>query len=159
MGAKNDKTNVMRLLDKAGIEYKVHNFNSEDIPSGSHAADILGIEHGRMFKTLVTVAKSGAHYVYMIPVDCELDLKKAAVCAHEKSIEMLRSKDLLPLTGYIHGGCSPIGMKKMFPTFVHITAKDFDAIVFSGGRVGHMVEVSPEGLLEIVKYTVADVTV
>lgn len=76
MGAKNDKTNVMRLLDKAGIEYKVHNFNSEDIPSGSQAADILRIEHGRMFKTLVTVAKSGAHYVYMIPVDCELDLKR-----------------------------------------------------------------------------------
>ena len=109
MGAKNDKTNVMRLLDKAGIEYKVHLFNSEDIPTGSHAADILGIEHERMFKTLVTVAKSGAHYVYMIPVDCELDLKKAAVCAHEKSIEMLKSKDLLPLTGYIHGSCSPIG--------------------------------------------------
>ncbi len=159
MGAKNDKTNVMRLLDKAGIEYKVHNFNSEDIPSGSQAADILRIEHGRMFKTLVTVAKSGAHYVYMIPVDCELDLKKAAVCAHEKSVEMLKSKDLLPLTGYIHGGCSPIGMKKPFPTFLHKTAQNYDTIVFSGGRVGHMVEVSPEGLLKIVKYTVADITV
>lgn len=159
MGAKNDKTNVMRLLDKAGIEYKVHLFNSEDIPTGSHAADILGIEHERMFKTLVTVAKSGAHYVYMIPVDCELDLKKAAVCAHEKSIEMLKSKDLLPLTGYIHGGCSPIGMKKLFPTFVHKTAQEFDTIVFSGGKVGHMVEVSPSGLLKLVKYTVADITV
>lgn len=159
MGAKNDKTNVMRLLDKAGVEYKVHNFSTEDIPTGSQAADILGIEHGRMFKTLVTAAKSGAHYVYMIPVDCELDLKKAASCAHEKSIEMLKSKDLLPLTGYIHGGCSPIGMKKPFPTFLHKTAAEFDTIVFSGGKVGHMVEVSPEGLARLVKYTVADITV
>lgn len=159
MGAKNDKTNVMRLLDKAEVEYKVHNFNSEDIPTGSQAADILGIEHGRMFKTLVTAAKSGAHYVYMIPVDCELDLKKAASCAHEKSIEMLKSKDLLPLTGYIHGGCSPIGMKKPFPTFLHKTAAEFDTIVFSGGKVGHMVEISLEGLAKLVKYTVADITV
>lgn len=159
MGAKNDKTNVMRLLDKAGVEYKVHNFSTEDIPTGSQAADILGIEHGRMFKTLVTAAKSGAHYVYMIPVDSELDLKKAASCAHEKSIEMLKSKDLLPLTGYIHGGCSPIGMKKPFPTFLHKTAAEFDTIVFSGGKVGHMVEVSPEGLARLVKYTVADITV
>lgn len=159
MGAKNDKTNVMRLLDKVGVEYKVHNFSTEDIPTGSQAADILGIEHGRMFKTLVTAAKSGAHYVYMIPVDCELDLKKAASCAHEKSIEMLKSKDLLPLTGYIHGGCSPIGMKKLFPTFLHKTAAEFDTIVFSGGKVGHMVEVSPEGLAKLVKYTVADITV
>lgn len=159
MGAKNDKTNVMRLLDKAEVEYKVHNFSTEDIPTGSQAADILGIEHGRMFKTLVTAAKSGAHYVYMIPVDCELDLKKAASCAHEKSIEMLKSKDLLPLTGYIHGGCSPIGMKKLFPTFLHKTAAEFDTIVFSGGKVGHMVEVSPEGLAKLVKYTVADITV
>lgn len=159
MGAKNDKTNVTRLLDKTGIEYKLHLLNCEDIPSGSQAADILRIEHGRVFKTLVTVAKSGSHYVYMIPVDCELDLKKAALCAREKSVDMLKSKDLLPVTGYIHGGCSPVGMKKLFPTFVHKTISELDTIVFSAGKVGHMVEMSPKDLITLVKYTVADITV
>ena len=158
MGAKNDKTNVMRLLDKAGIEYKVHNFNSEDIPSGSQAADILRIEHGRMFKTLVTVAKSGAHYVYMIPVDCELDLKKAAVCAHEKSVEMLKSKDLLPLTGYIHGGCSPIGMKKPFPTYIDETAQLYDEIGVSAGCRGCQVLLDPMRLTDYVNATLCDLT-
>lgn len=164
MSTKNDKTNVMRLLDGAGIEYKVYTFDAEAVPSGSKTADLLGIDHDAMFKTLVTVGtalagKPAPHYVFVIPVDSVLDLKKAAKAAKDKSVEMVKSKELLPLTGYIHGGCSPIGMKKPFKTFVDETAQLFDTIVFSGGRVGHMVEVSPEDLAKMIDFEYFDLTV
>lgn len=160
----NDKTNVMRLLDSAGISYKVHTFSSEAVPSGSKAADIIGIDHDMMFKTLVTVGsptsgKPTPHYVFVIPADSSLDLKKAARAAGDKSVEMVKSKELLPLTGYIHGGCSPIGMKKPFKTFVDETAQLFDTIVFSGGKVGHLVETSPEDLAKMVDFEYCDLTV
>ena len=110
----------------------------------------MGENHDKVFKTLVTVGKSGQHFVFMIPVDEELDLKKAASAAGEKSVAMIKSKELLPLTGYIHGGCSPIGMKKQFKTFIHQTADSFDTIYFSGGRVGSQVEMSPSDLKKAV---------
>ena len=110
----------------------------------------MGENHDKVFKTLVTVGKSGQHFVFMIPVDEELDLKKAASAAGEKSVAMIKSKELLPLTGYIHGGCSPIGMKKQFKTFIHQTANSFDTIYFSGGRVGSQVEMSPSDLKKAV---------
>lgn len=164
MGSKNDKTNVMRLLDNAKISYKVHLFDAEAVPSGSKTADILGIDHDMMFKTLVTVGtapagKPAPHYVFVIPADSVLDLKKAAKAADDKSVEMVKSRELLPLTGYIHGGCSPIGMKKPFKTFVDETAQLFDTIVFSGGRVGHLVEVAPEDLAKMVDFIYCDLTV
>lgn len=158
MPTKNEKTNVMRLLDGAKIDYEAHVFETEDVPSGSAAADIMGKPHDMVFKTLVTVGKSGGHYVFVIPVDSELDLKKAAFAAGEKSVAMVKSKELLPLTGYIHGGCSPIGMKKQFPTSFDETVILFDKIIFSGGRIGHMVEVDPEAIKALVDYSVCDLT-
>ncbi len=118
----------------------------------------LGQEEERVFNTLVTQAASGKYYVFVIPVGEELNLKKAASAVHEKKIEMIKSKELLPLTGYIHGGCSPIGMKKPFPTVVDETAQLWDTIIFSAGKIGYQVEVSPENLGKIISYTFADVT-
>ena len=118
---------------------------------------ICGQDPKVVYKTLVTVAKSKKNYVFVIPVEEELDLKKAAKAANEKSIEMLKSKELLPLTGYVHGGCSPIGMKKVFTTFLHSTAKEQEHIIFSAGKIGYQVEVAPEDLAKVVRFTFADV--
>ena len=143
-----EKTNVMRKLTQLKLPFKEHYY--EGVVSGSDVADAMGENHDKVFKTLVTVGKSGQHFVFMIPVDEELDLKKAASAAGEKSVAMIKSKELLPLTGYIHGGCSPIGMKKQFKTFIHQTANSFDTIYFSGGRVGSQVEMSPSDLKKAV---------
>ena len=157
--AKPFKTNVMRLLDAAKISYTEKTYNPEDGISGVEVARNLGEDETKVFKTLVTTGKTGNHYVFVIPVAEELDLKKAATAAKEKSIEMLKSKDLLGLTGYIHGGCSPIGMKKFFTTFVHETAKDKDEIMFSAGKIGYQVVVKPEDLAKIIRFEYADVIV
>ena len=141
-------TNFMRKLTQLKLPFKEHYY--EGVVSGSDVADAMGENHGKVFKTLVTVGKSGQHFVFMIPVDEELDLKKAASAAGEKSVAMIKSKELSPLTGYIHGGCSPIGMKKQFKTFIHQTADSFDTIYFSGGRVGSQVEMSPSDLKKAV---------
>ena len=143
-----EKTNVMRKLTQLKLPFKEHYY--EGVVSGSDVADAMGENHGKVFKTLVTVGKSGQHFVFMIPVDEELDLKKAASAAGEKSVAMIKSKELLPLTGYIHGGCSPIGMKKQFKTFIHQTADSFDTIYFSGGRVGSQVEMAHSDLKKAV---------
>jgi len=152
------KTNVMRLLDQAKISYNHYNYVNANTTVGTEIAEILGQDPNRVFKTLVTAGKSGQNYVFVIPVNCELDLKKAASCAGEKSIEMVKSKDLLKLTGYIHGGCSPIGMKKFFPTTVDESAQSFKAILFSAGKIGHQVEVSPDDLAKIIDFKYADLT-
>ena len=121
-------------------------------------AEVLGQDPDRCFKTLVTVGKTGEHYVFMVPVASELDLKKAAKAVGEKSVEMIKSKDLLPLTGYIHGGCSPIGMKKFFKTTVHYTAADYDTIFFSGGRIGFQIELDIEDIGRVIEYKLEDIT-
>lgn len=159
--SKNDeiKTNVMRLLEQAKISYKHYSYTDTDAISGVDVAAALNEDPAQCFKTLVTEAKSGEHYVFVIPVAEELDLKKAASAAGEKSIAMLKSKDLLPLTGYIHGGCSPIGMKKQFKTFVHETCNNFETIIFSAGKIGYQVEVAPADLNKIVKFDAVDLTV
>ena len=157
MAKSEAKTNVMRLLDSKKISYNEYTYEGDSTTTGVEVATMLGQEVERVFKTLVTVGKSGANYVFVIPVSKELDLKKAAAAAHEKSIDMLKSKDLLALTGYVHGGCSPIGMKKQFVTFVHESAKDFDKIIFSGGRIGYQVELSTEDLSKVIKVSFADV--
>lgn len=156
MGKKDEKTNVMRILDQSGVPYKYYSYECEDVPTGVEVAKLLGFDSGCVFKTLVTAGKSGEHYIFVIPVANELNLKKAAAAAGEKSIEMIRSKDLLALTGYVHGGCSPIGMKKYFKTFVDETAQLFDEIVFSAGKVGHQVQLSPADLSRIVPFEFAD---
>ena len=150
------KTNAMRKLDSLKIKYSVHSYAETDAISGVEVAAILGEEPARVFKTLVTVGKSGANYVFIVPVAEELDLKRAARAANEKSIEMIKSKELLPLTGYIHGGCSPIGMKKLFQTFLNDTAENFSTIFVSGGKIGYQLELSPEDLGKAVPLTFQD---
>ena len=147
---KPEKTNVMRLLDQQGLPYAVHDYSHTDALSGAEVAAVLGQDPERVFKTLVTVGRSGQHYVFVIPVLQELNLRLAAAAAGEKSIEMVKSKELLPLTGYIHGGCSPIGMKKRFPTFLEESAVLYDTILFSAGTIGWQVELSPDALARLV---------
>lgn len=154
-----EKTNVCRLLDQKKIAYTQHFYDSAVAISGTEVAGVLGQNPERVFKTLVTVSKSGKNYVFVIPVECELDLKKAAKAVSEKAITMLPAKDLLPLTGYIHGGCSPIGMKKFFPTTFHQTSVDFETIMFSAGKVGYQVELPLKSLDKIIRYQTADIVV
>ena len=151
------KTNVMRLLDQAKIPYRHYSYAHTDAISGMEAAAAMGQNPDRVFKTLVTVGKSGGHYVFVIPVNRELNLKKAAAAVSEKAVEMLKAKELLPLTGYIHGGCSPIGMKKPFPTVLHESALQFEAIIFSAGKIGYQVEVDPRRLGEMISCKTADI--
>ena len=152
----NDKTNVMRVLESKKIEYVSHSYEPDATMSGEEIAQTLGEDADKVYKTLVTQGKSNAYYVFVIPVKEELDLKKAAKAAGEKSIAMIKQKDLLPLTGYVHGGCSPVGMKKQFPTFVHETAGSLDRIFVSAGKVGFQVELSPEDLKTVVRFEYAD---
>ncbi len=152
-----DKTNVMRILDQKKIKYKEHTYLNTDAVGGMEVADVLGENADKVFKTLVTVGKTGNHYVFLVPVNKELNLKKAAKAVGEKKIEMIKSKELLPLTGYIHGGCSPIGMKKFFKTTIHETASDFDTIMFSGGKIGYQVETSINDLKKVIRFELADI--
>ena len=149
MGKNKEKTNVMRILDQKKIAYESYSYVDTGAVSGIEVAEVLGENPDMVFKTLVTVGKSKTNYVFVIPVNCELDLKKAAHAVKEKSVEMLKSKELLPLTGYVHGGCSPIGMK---------TAKNFETMIFSGGKIGYQVELSLEDLLKVIPAKLEDVT-
>jgi Cys-tRNA(Pro)/Cys-tRNA(Cys) deacylase len=153
---KQEKTNVMRVLEQQGVSYNSFYYGDTDAVSGPEVAAVLGQDPERVFKTLVTVGKSGQHYVFVIPVLRELDLKKAAAASGEKSIAMVKAKELLPLTGYIHGGCSPIGMKKLFPTFLDESAVLWDRILFSAGKIGFQVETAPDGLERVVPFQYAD---
>ena len=153
---KEEKTNVMRVLEGQKIPYESHAYTPDAAMSGEEIAGLLGEDPSRVFKTLVTQGKSGAYYVFVVPVKDELDLKKAAKAAGEKAVRMIRQKDLLPLTGYVHGGCSPIGMKKRFPTFIHQTAAGYDRIFVSAGRVGFQVGLAPEDLTAAAGCVLAD---
>ncbi|SFQ31098.1 Cys-tRNA(Pro)/Cys-tRNA(Cys) deacylase [Butyrivibrio proteoclasticus] len=155
--AKDDKTNVMRVLDGKKISYKSHMYEPDARLSGEEIAGILGEDADKVFKTLVTQGKTGQYYVFVIPVKEELDLKKAAKAVSEKSVSMIPQKELLPLTGYVHGGCSPIGMKKAFPTVIHESASSYEEIFFSAGKVGYQVEVAVKDIEKVVRYTFADV--
>lgn len=155
---KPEKTNVMRILDKKKISYQSYNYVNTSAVSGVEVAQALGQNPEQVFKTLVTVSGTGSHYVFVIPVEEELDLKKAAKAVHEKSISMLKSKELLPLTGYIHGGCSPIGMKKFFPTVIDKSAELQETIIFSAGKIGYQVEVTLEDLKKVIRFTLDEIT-
>lgn len=157
---KTEKTNAMRILDRCKVHYTHRCWEAATAENtGVELADALGQDPERVFKTLVTVAKSGSYYVFMIPVAETLDLKKASAAVHEKTLSMLKSKELLPLTGYVHGGCSPIGMKKTFPTVIHKTAKEFETILFSAGKIGHQLEVSLNDLNRAIKFSLEDIIV
>lgn len=153
-----EKTNVMRVLDSKKVEYKSYSYANTEALSGTDVASVLGQNPDQVFKTLVTVGKSNKNYVFVVPVAKELDLKKAASAVCEKKIEMVKSKELLALTGYVHGGCSPIGMKKFFKTVVDESAQNFDTIIFSAGKIGYQVEVSLNDLSKVIRYSVCDIT-
>jgi len=153
----NDKTNVMRVLDSKKIKYESHSYEADATLTGEQIAGILGEEADKVFKTLVTQGKTGTYYVFVVPVKEELDLKKAAKAAGEKSIAMIKQKELLGLTGYVHGGCSPIGMKKQFTTFIHETAESFDKVFVSAGKVGFQIELAPTDLIKVANCKVADI--
>ena len=152
-----EKTNVMRTLDQKKIKYESHCYADTDAISGIEVAEALSQNPNQVFKTLVTESPSKNHYVFLVPVHKELDLKKAARACERKSIELIPLKKLLPLTGYVHGGCSPLGMKKLFPTFIDETAQLFDRIWVSGGRVGLNMSVAPEALAQVVNAKFADI--
>ena len=151
------KTNVMRILEKQKIPYKHYCYEGPGAVNGVEVAAGLNEDANRVFKTLVTVSKSRHYYVFMIPVAEELNLKKAAAAVKEKDVEMLKQKELLPLTGYIHGGCSPIGMKKQFPTVVHASAQNYETIIYSAGKVGYQVETSLADLQKVINCATADI--
>lgn len=154
----NEKTNVMRILDQNKIEYTPYYYYTTDAISGMEVASVLNQNLNQVFKTLVTIGTSKNYYVFLVPVNKELDLKKCAKSVNEKNIEMIKSKELLPLTGYIHGGCSPIGMKKQFKTTIDISAANFDTIIFSGGKIGYQVEVALNELNKVIQYELKDIS-
>lgn len=158
MTKNNEKTNVMRILDQKKIDYISYCYTDTNAISGMDVASVLNENPSQVFKTLVTVGNSKNHYVFLVPVNKELNLKKAATAVGEKNVEMLKSKDLLPLTGYIHGGCSPIGMKKQFKTVIDISANNYDNIIFSGGKIGYQVELTLEDLKKVISFTLASIT-
>ena len=151
------KTNVMRILEQKKIKYNSYSYASTQAISGMEVATALNQDPNCVFKTLVTVGTSRNNYVFLVPVNKELNLKKAAKSVNEKKVEMIKSKELLPLTGYIHGGCSPIGMKKQFKTVINITAQNFEKIIFSAGKIGYQVEMSLENLQKVINFTLADI--
>lgn len=151
-----EKTNALRLLDAQGIAHRVHTYDP-DAADGGQVAQLLGQSPDQVFKTLVTVAPSRKNYVFVVPVNCTLHLKKAAAAVGEKSIAMLPQKELLPLTGYIHGGCSPVGMKKIFRTVFDLSAKNREKIFFSGGRIGLQIETSPGEIEKVIRIEYADI--
>ena len=157
MAKNTDKTNVMRILEQKKINYVSHNYLDTGAVSGIEVAEALGEDPDMVFKTLVTVGKSKVNYVFVVPVNKELNLKKAAQSVGEKSIEMIKSKELLPLTVYIHGGCSPIGMKKQFVTTIDKSAAKQERIIFSGGKIGYQVEVALEDLAKVIRFQLEDV--
>ena len=156
---KEEKTNVMRTLEQKKIPYTAFSYDPDGPIDGVSVAAETGLDAASVFKTLVTKGASGAYYVFDIPVAENLDLKKAAKAVGEKSIAMLPQKELLPLTGYVQGGCSPVGMKKQFPTVFHETVNDLELVAVSAGKIGHQVQVKPADLLNLLRAKTADVIV
>lgn len=154
--AKEKKTNVLKILDKKNVNYNHYTLDQDPSMSGVDVAKAIGKSPENFFKTLVTVSNTGKNYVFVIPVSLELDLKKCASVTSEKKIMMEKSKSLLDLTGYVHGGCSPIGMKKNFDKYFDKRAKNFDSIIFSAGKLGHQVEVKVKDLEKILDYKYED---
>ncbi len=154
---KEVKTNAMRILDKNKIEYELGIYECDEFKDGITIADKLGQPYEQSFKTLVTIGKSGSYYVFVIPIDQEIDMKKAAKAVGEKNIEMIHVKDINKVTGYIRGGCTPIGMKKLYKTVIHETVMNFDKVIISGGRIGAQIFIRPNDLIAVTKADVTDV--
>lgn len=155
---KETKTNAMRILDRMKISYETHTYECDEFTDAQHTADLIGASHETMFKTLVTVSPDRAYYVFVIPIDDELDLKK---CAHEagvKSLTMIHVKEINEITGYIRGGCTAIGMKKQYPVYIAEIARTYPKIIVSGGRLGTQIELSPADLAAASKGRYCDIT-
>ena len=157
MSKKELKTNAMRILETNNIAYTYKTYECDEFTDGIHVADMLGLEHEVVYKTLITTGKSGEHYVFVIPIEEEIDFKKAAKVVGEKALEMLPLKDLTKVTGYVRGGCTAIGMKKTFPTVIQEDAQLYDKIHVSGGKIGMQIELSPEDLKNVANAKFADV--
>lgn len=157
MAKKENKTNAMRILDSNKISYRVKTYECDEFVDGIHVADLNGDPYDQSFKTLVTVGKTGSYYVFVIPIDKEIDLKKAAKTVGEKSLEMLHVKDINAVTGYIRGGCTPLGMKKLYPTIIQEDAKKFNEIIISGGKLGMQILINPSDLAKVIKAEFADI--
>ena len=158
MKTKEEKTNVIRILEQSQVQFQTHTYLNTKAVSGQEVAAVLQEDPDMVFKTLVTVSKNNQHhYVFLVPVSSNLDLKKAASVVGEKSLEMLKSKDLLSLTGYVHGGCSPIGMKKPFNTIIDESARNYPTIIFSGGKIGYQVEISLSELAKVIPINLANI--
>lgn len=157
MAKKENKTNAMRILDSNKISYRVKTYECDEFVDGIHVADLNGDPYDQSFKTLVTVGKTGSYYVFVIPIDKEIDLKKAAKTVGEKSLEMLHVKDINAVTGYIRGGCTPLGMKKLYPTIIQEDAKKFNEIIISGGKLGMQILINPFDLAKVIKAKFADI--
>ena len=155
--SKDVKTNAMRILDKLGVPYECNFYKCDNFVDGVSVADMLGQSYDSSFKTLVTVGKSGEYFVFVIPIDKELDLKKAAKLAGEKSVEMVAVKNILSVTGYIRGGCTPIGMKKKYKTVFHSTLTDYEKVIISAGKLGAQIIIAPNDLLKATDGIVADI--
>ncbi len=153
-----EKTNVMRFLDGKKVRYEAHYYGDTDAVGGVDVASVLGENPQRVFKTLVTESAPRRYYVFIVPVDAELDLKKAAESVGEKRVEMIKSKDLLPVTGYIHGGCSPFCMKKPFPTVADESARNFDTVFVSAGKIGYQIELSFADMEKLISVKTAPLT-
>ena len=151
------KTNAMRILDRAKVAYRINTYDCGEFIDGCHIADRLGQPYEQSFKTLVTKGKNGGYFVFVLPVDKELDLKAAASSVGEKSVSMLPVKEINAVTGYIRGGCTPIGMKKRYPTVIHESCLDFDEIIISGGRLGEQIIISPQELIRVTSAKTANV--
>ena len=157
MSKKEVKTNAMRMLDRAKVSYSYEEYECDDFTDGIQTADKLGYDHKLVYKTLVTTGKTGNHYVFVIPIEAEIDFKKAAKVVGEKSLEMLHLKDLTKVTGYVRGGCTAIGMKKQFPTVIDESAADLPEMIVSGGRLGEQIILKPEDLLKVTGGKFADI--
>lgn len=155
--AKEQKTNAMRILDKNKIAYTVNTYECDEFIDGVTVADQLGQPYESSYKTLVAVGKSGGHYVFVLPIAEELDLKAAARAVGEKAVELIHVKDIFALTGYIRGGCTPIGMKKTFPTVIHDSVTGFDTVIISGGRIGAQILIAPDDLVRVTRAKLADI--
>ena len=159
MKKKEEKTNAMRELEQKKIVFKTHSYFNTSAISGMEVASVLNEDPNYVFKTLVTIGKSGNHFVFLVPVNRELNLKKAAKTVGEKSISMVKQAELLPLTGYIHGGCSPVEMKKLFKTVIDESASYYDKIIFSGGKIGYQIEISLMDLKKVISFELSDISV
>lgn len=155
--AKEQKTNAMRILDKNKIDYTVNTYACDGFVDGVTVADLLGQPYESSFKTLVAVGKSGGHFVFVLPIAEEVDLKAAARAVDEKAVELIHVKELFALTGYVRGGCTPIGMKKAFPTVIHESVLTFPTVIVSGGRIGAQIFIAPQDLVRVTRAKVADI--